>query len=69
MSAIEAVAESIERAWAKVGHVPVCYVSDDEWRAMCREHFGGPWFGKMTLRGVPIKKLSDLAKGTINASR
>lgn len=60
MSTIGTVLQSILCTRERHGHVSVCYVSDDEYLSICQEHVGGPWFGAMTIGGVPIKPLSQI---------
>lgn len=66
-SAIGEVLNSILWTFERHGNVSVCYVSDDEYRAICQEHVGGPWFGGMTIAQVPIKLLSQIGDGEQSA--
>lgn len=54
-SALAEVTASILLAKGRGHYLTYCEVSEVEYRAMCREHFGGPWLAGFTVCGVPIR--------------
>lgn len=54
-SAVKAIASSIQDAGRRGHTILYCEVSADEYRAICQEHYGGPWLGKTKICGVPLR--------------
>lgn len=62
MSTLDEIVSSIKRARARSGGKPPphCYVCDQEWDEVASELIGGPWFGELTVMGVPLLRLRDI---------
>jgi hypothetical protein len=54
-NAVKVLATSILDAIARGHQILYCEVSADEYRAICQEHYGGPWLGKTKVCNVPIR--------------
>lgn len=52
---VDEVMESILRAQARGHWLAYCEVGEEEYREICRKFFGGPWLGKLTCCGLPIR--------------